>query len=134
MAYADDVTLQNVAGATVTFSRQALDLSGARCTWIDTASTNVEPRTMRIAHRAESIPGLTGQTRDRHTVDFTVVKKDATTGLLFPASVSVSVLLPRSGVVTRAMLDDLIYFVGRATPNGFVMTAANIDKLLRSEL
>lgn len=131
MAYADDLTFRDNAAADKTFSRQMQE--AGRHTWIDQSTTAAEPRIVRIAHRAEPIPGVTGESQDRHTVDFAVTKKDGTTGKLYNARVSIVVLMPRTGPIVRADLDHLVSFVKSAT-NGFLTSTTMVDKLLRSEL
>lgn len=131
MAFADDMSFNDNAAAAKTFSRQSLDAQ--RCSWIDTGSTASEPRVLRISHRREAQKANPGETQDRHTIEFYVVKKDPTTGRLYQQTVSVGVQYPLTGPLVRADLDHLLSFFRNAT-NGFLTTTQYVDKLLRSEL
>lgn len=131
MAYADDVTLKDAAAADKIFSRQLQETN--RCTWIDQTSTSSEPRTMKISHRKEAIKGYPGEYQDRHTIEMKVTKKDATTGKLYSAVITVSMQIPLTGSLVRADYNNLITFFTNPT-NGMITGATNVDKLLRNEL
>lgn len=131
MAFADDIVLKDASSADQTFARQAAENN--RCTWINTSTTALEPRLARISHRREATKQNPGEFQDRHTVEFSLVKKDTTTGKLYTAVAAVSIQMPLTGPIVRADLDNLLAFLKNATA-GFIVVSTNVDKLLRNEL
>jgi len=123
MAFATDIALNDAAAAAKTFSLRKSD--GYNSERIDQASTQAEPRLMIIKHSKQ---GAGDQLMDRHLLSFMKTKKDSVTGKLYTAVVNVTVTVPANGVITRTDIDDLIVF-----ERGFLTTAANVDKFLRSE-
>lgn len=131
MAFSDDLTFTDNSAVAHTFSRQVTEPS--RCTWIDTATTASEPTTVRVAHRREALKDLPGEYQDRHTVEFTMVKKDAVTGKPYKIVIGFNVQMPLTGPLTRTEIDHLRSYIKNST-NGFLVSNTLIDKLLRSEL
>jgi len=94
---------------------------------IDNATTVVLPTFLDLKHQEEGKVG-TAQHRDRHLISLRRTEKDAVTGELNEAVINCTIVIPRTGVITRAMSDEMTNVI-----RNFLVTA-NLDKLYRGEL
>ena len=124
MAFSADLVLQDNAAANKTFSLRKTD--GYNTERIDQSTTQLEPRVCAIKHTSQGKKG-TAEQADRHLIQFSVTKKDATTGVLYTATLNCTLVVPVSGPLVRADFDHLIAFA-----KNFLVTA-NVDKWLRNE-
>jgi len=124
VAFATDLVLADNAAANKTFSLRKTD--GFNTERIDQSTTAGEPRLCTIKHSAQGKKG-TVEAADRHLISFATTKKDATTGVLYTATLNATLVIPQSGPLVRADFDHLIAFA-----KNFLITA-NVDKWVRSE-
>lgn len=129
MAFSTDLVLKNAAAADITYSLR--NTVGARTERIDQSSSASEPRTITIDHRRVGKAG-TPSYRDEHLIQLKVVKKNATTGNLHTGYVNLTVGMDVDGIVTRAMINDLLAHLTNASV-GMAVSTTYVDKLLRSE-
>jgi bifunctional N-acetylglucosamine-1-phosphate-uridyltransferase/glucosamine-1-phosphate-acetyltransferase GlmU-like protein len=122
VAFSSDIALNDASAASKTF-REIQSPDGSLR--LDTSSTLAEPRTLSIKHQTQT--GKDGRVTDKHLISFTQVKNDSVTG---PASsvVNMTIAMPRTGPITRAMVDDLIAFVKN------LLTTTNVTALLNNEV
>jgi len=87
----------------------------------------LQPEFLDLKHAVEGKAGSVGH-RDRHLISVRRVKKDTTTGELHEAVVNITIAMPRSGVITRAEMDEMTNVA-----RNFIVTN-NLTQLYRGEL
>lgn len=102
MALTDTLTLDDATGDETSFVLLYRDQNGTKR--VDSASTLSEPRTCVIKH---SSSGTGTNIVDRHLVQFTQLEQDAA-GVDRTAIVNLTLAVPRSSVITNAIVIDLV--------------------------
>lgn len=118
--FADNIVLKNAAAVDKTF--KLISLEGTSSERIDTSSTRVAPRVMRI--KRTDATGKAGT--DRYVVQF--AKTAQGTGGKVVAVVNVSVQLPQDPALSSADIVDLIAFAKD------FLTSDNVNALLLGDL
>lgn len=132
MSFTDTLTLDDATGDPVVYALVGRDLNGS--SRIDTATTATEPSNLVIKH---SKSGANSNVVDRHLVQVSKTLSDSA-GVSRTAIVNFTVAVPRSAVITQAMVFDmisnLIDFIsdGGFSDTGIAGTTA-LTALLRGE-
>lgn len=131
MNLAADLVLDDADGTDITFRRTASLPSGSD--WIDIATTLSEPGRMKLNH---STQGKGADAVDRHLVQFTRVKLDAT-GIPRTLTLNFTLAVPRASVITQQIVFDAVGNLLDLLSNQALTTplsdTTSIAQLLRGE-
>lgn len=131
MNLAADLVLDDADGTDITFRRTSSLATGSD--WIDVATDLTQPGRLKILH---STQGKGGSQVDRHLVQFTRVKIDAT-GVPVTATLNNTLSVPRNTVITPQIVYDMVGNLLDLLTNGTLTTPLTdstfIAQLLRGE-
>lgn len=97
-----DLVLDDADGTDITYRRTSSLPNGSE--WIDVATDLTEPGRLKILH---STQGKGQDQVDRHLIQFTRVKTDAT-GIPRSATLNFTLSVPRSSVITQQIVYDMV--------------------------
>jgi excinuclease UvrABC ATPase subunit len=124
------LTLKDVANADVVFD--SIIVSGTSTVSVDAASSDVEPRKLKISH---SIEGKSATTRNAHLISLEKVKVDSQ-GVPQLLTVNLTVKKPRSSVFSATDAADLLRMLFDFLTTGTaptVDTTGSLAQILRGE-
>jgi excinuclease UvrABC ATPase subunit len=124
------LTLKDVANADVVFD--SIIVNGTSTVSVDVASSDAEPRKLKISH---SVEGKSSTTRNAHLISFEKVKLDSQ-GVAQTLTVNLTVKKPRSSVFSVTDAADLLrmlfdFLTSSTAPT--VDTTNSLPQILRGE-